>query len=619
MSDVGCRCIGCVDYRNRDAYDDVDRKLIADVERYGHSCIGIGPTSADDPPPYVFTAGMWHSHRQPELAVYGVGRIEAMVDILNVLADRARASGLPLRPGDRLPGLMVGLGEVKPEHYWLKLMPIHPSWYASQFGAAMFFNADNAVDFLQVVWPDESGRYPGDPDFDADFADRQPLMWLPVVDHPPSVWVSDGMRATVSERRREALEAAVIGWDRAADCDGAVRTDAAAALAEAVDRALRWAYHEEARGRGRPIPPHLTCRLAKASVAWQEREPGADETEHDIAERLQASARRLLRWDDARRLTSREVRNMGAWGTGAFDNDGAADWANAYDDTPPESRLAFIEHTLAKARSGGYLEVDVCVQAIAAAATVAALLPDAPAGPISYGPETLRAEPCFEVSGDLRAATIAALENVIARETEWSQLWDEAGRFDVVTAGVNRLIGALQPYADWAPHRGLEQAAPAYLRDPAMALGALYGLVEFDAVLGFTMHRNVRRRDWGDALYQEVTLTDGHRLILWMGDDVIDEDDSDVVLFESELRIVPLSWVHDVSLDVHHRPEPDGMSLHRAELRIYIAVPDSAERHKKKTEIFTDELDFSKTVDRHGRAQVLRLIEFGKVLAQQVR
>lgn len=220
---------------------------------------------------------------------------------------------------------------------------------------------------------------------------------------------------------------------------------------------------------------------------------------------------------------------------------------------------------------------------------------------------------------DLRGAAIAALQKVIDPATELSQLWDDAGRLDVVTAGVKRLIGALLPYADWAPHRGLEHAAPAYLRDPAMALGALHGLVEFDAVLGFTMHRSVRRRDWGDALYQEVTLTDGHRLIIWMGDDILDEDDSDVVLFESELRIIPLSWVHDVSLEVHHRPESDGMSLYRAELRVYIAVPDSAERQKKKTTIFSDELDFSKTVNRHGRDQVLRLIEFGKVLAQQVR
>jgi hypothetical protein len=615
VDDASCRCIGCVDYGNRDSYDDFDRKLIADVQRHGHNCIGIGPTSADEPPPYVFTAGMWHSHRLPELAVYGVGDIDAMTDLLNALAERARASGLPLRPGDRIPGLL-GLRDVKPEDYWIKLMPIHPSWYASQFGIALFFNADNAVEFLQVLWPDGSGRYPGEPGFDPYFADRQPLMWLPVVDHPPSVWVSDRMRATVPERRRDALEAAVDGWDRASA--GEVCTDAAGALAEAVDRTLHWVYQEEARGRGRPIPPHLVYRLAKATVAWQDREPGADEIERHATERLQASAQCLLRWDDARRLTSKEIRNMGAWGTGAFDNDGAADWANAFDDTPPEHRLAFIERTLAKAHSGGYLENDDCVQVIAAAATVAALLPEAPTEPIPYGPETLRAEPCFEVSGDLRAAAVAALHKVIAPETEWSQLWDDAGRLDVVTAGVARLIAALQPYADWAPHRELEHAARAYLRDPAMALDALLAVVDFDAVLDFTMHRRIRRRDWGDSLYQEVTLTDGHRLILWMGDDILTDNDAEVVLFESELRIIPLSWVYDVSLEVHHRPGLDGMSLYRAELRIYIAVPDHAVRQKKTTDIFTDELDFGKTVDRHGRAQVLRLIEFGKLLAQQV-
>lgn len=618
MSDVGCKCIGCVDYGNRDSYDDVDRKLVADVERDGHSCIGIGPTSEDEPPPYVFTAGMWHSHRQPELAIYGVGDFDAMTAILKELAARVEASGLPLRPEDRFPGLL-GLGDVRPEDYWLKLMPIHPSWYASQFGTALFFNAANAVDFLQVVWPDGSGRYPDEPGFDGYFADRQPMMWLPVVDHPPSGWVSDGMRAVVPERRRDALKAAVEEWDQARAQDDSARADAAAVLADAVDRTLHWVYQEEDRGRGRAVPAHLVYRLAKASVAWQDREPGAGEAERHVAEQLHASARRLLGWDDARRLTSKEIRNMGTWGTGAFDSDGAADWANAYDDTTPEERLAFLERTLAKAHGGGYLEVDDCVQVIAAAATIAALLPDAPTEPIAYGPESLGAEPRFEISGGLRDAAIAALLKVIEPATEWSQLWDDAGALDVVIAGVKRLIGALQPYADWAPHRGLEQAAPAYLRDPAMALGALRGLVEFDAVLGFTMHRAVKRRDWGDALYQEVTLTDGHRLILWMGDDIVDEGDSELVLFESELRVISLSWVYDVSLEVHHQPGPDGMSLHSAELRVYIAVPDNAVRQKKTTDIFTDELDFDKTVNRHGRDQVVRLIEFGKVLARQVR
>lgn len=618
MDDASCRCIGCVDYGHRDSYDPADRKLIADVQRHGHNCIGIGPNSADEPPPYVFTAGMWHSHRLPELAVYGVGDIEAMAAILNALAERARASGLPLRPGDRIPGLL-GLRDVKPEDYWVKLVAIHPSWYASQFGIALFFNADNAVEFLQVLWPDGSGRYPDEPGFDPYFADRQPLMWLPVVDHPPSVWVSQAMRSTLPELRKEALEAAVEGWERAVAGDGEVRTNAAAALGEAVDGALYWVYQQEARGRGQPIPPHLLHRLAAANVAWQSREPGADGTEDHHAQGLHASARRWLCWDEARRLTSKEIRDMGAWGTGAFDNDGAADWANAYDQTPPEQRQAFLERTLAQAHGGGYLEIDDCTQFIAAAATIAALLPDAPTDPIPYGPETLDAQPRFEVSAELRASAIAALRKVIEPATEWSQLWDDAGRLDVVTAGVARLITALQPYADWAPHRALEHAARAHLRDPAMALDALHAVVDFDAVLDFTIHRRIRRRDWGDSLYQEVTLTDGQRLILWMGDDILTDNDAEKVFFASELRIIPLSWVHDVSLEVHHRPDPDGMSLYSAQLRVYVAVPDNAVRHKKTTEIFSDELDFSKTVNRHGREQVLRLIEFGTVLARQVR
>jgi hypothetical protein len=43
-------------------------------------------------------------------------------------------------------------------------------------------------DHVQVVWPDRRGRYPGERGFHARYEGRQPMLWLPVEDHPPGPW-----------------------------------------------------------------------------------------------------------------------------------------------------------------------------------------------------------------------------------------------------------------------------------------------------------------------------------------------------------------------------------------------------------------------------------------------
>jgi hypothetical protein len=68
---------------------------------------------------------------------------------------------------------------------------------------------------------------------------------------------------------------------------------------------------------------------------------------------------------------------------------------------------------------------------------------------------------------------------------------------------------------DWAPYSSLEDAAKVYLRDPDLALDQLRSLVDFPAVKSFIVSRGVTSELWGDALWQEVVLTDGRRLIIW--------------------------------------------------------------------------------------------------------
>ena len=58
-----------------------------------------------------------------------------------------------------------------------------------------------------------------------------------------------------------------------------------------------------------------------------------------------------------------------------------------------------------------------------------------------------------------------------------------------------------------------------YLRDPDLALDQMRSVVEPSAIRSFVMSRGFTEESWGEALWQEVLATDGHRLIIWRADD----------------------------------------------------------------------------------------------------
>src|SRR4030088_700956 len=72
---------------------------------------------------------------------------------------------------------------------------------------------------------------------------------------------------------------------------------------------------------------------------------------------------------------------------------------------------------------------------------------------------------------------------------------------------------------DWAPYSSVEEAAEVYLRDPDLALDQLRSVIDLSAIESFIMSRGQTDESWGEAVWQEVVLTDGHRLLMWRADD----------------------------------------------------------------------------------------------------
>lgn len=126
---------------------------------------------------------------------------------------------------------------------------------------------------------------------------------------------------------------------------------------------------------------------------------------------------------------------MGAWDSGPFDNDTAADWCGDLDDANPGDRPRLIRAALNRvADEDDYLDSDYACEAIAAAATLAAQLPGDQPIPSAYAPEFLRGGSSPKVSNDLAALAVRAIDRIMADDSEWRDLWQEATDGDTNSA-----------------------------------------------------------------------------------------------------------------------------------------------------------------------------------------
>ena len=139
---------------------------------------------------------------------------------------------------------------------------------------------------------------------------------------------------------------------------------------------------------------------------------------------------------------------MGAWGTLAFDNDDACDWAL---DLATSDDLSLVETAFEELQAVGneYLEVDVASRALAACEVVARLQ-GRPGYANAYTvgvDEWVAAHPGSPEPEQVRRAT-AALDRVLTSPSELLELWEDTSESSEWLAGVAdlraRLVGSRQ-------------------------------------------------------------------------------------------------------------------------------------------------------------------------------
>lgn len=135
---------------------------------------------------------------------------------------------------------------------------------------------------------------------------------------------------------------------------------------------------------------------------------------------------------------------MGAWGVGALDNDTACDWA---DELAQANDLSRVEGALdAVLAEEEFLDSDVASEALAACEVIARLLGGC--GVRNAYTESIdtwtRAHPQVPPP-ELIARAHAAIDRILAEDSELRELWQETGDPSEWLDAVAELRGRLQP------------------------------------------------------------------------------------------------------------------------------------------------------------------------------
>jgi hypothetical protein len=150
--------------------DPAERNAIDIINRVGWMVMKVSPKAGDENPRwFAYTAGLAVTFRWPELICFGLD-LDVAGDLLNnavrELRNKAAHPVSELELSEVLDGRAVRLRTFSPGLYREHLG--WAIWYADRQGLA-----PAQFSCVQLLWPDKSGRFPGDPACDPSVAEGQ--------------------------------------------------------------------------------------------------------------------------------------------------------------------------------------------------------------------------------------------------------------------------------------------------------------------------------------------------------------------------------------------------------------------------------------------------------------
>ena len=148
--------------------DDVERRIIADVDRFGWHVILVADDSegTDEGFDFAYSVGLFEGFKHPELLVIGLPK-QVAHEVLNLLGERVK-KGERFANGDVVEDVIDG--------YAVTFVEVEQGHYADYVGCGVWFYTGSGFPLLQVVWPDKKKRYPWDKDASEGFCEAQPLL-----------------------------------------------------------------------------------------------------------------------------------------------------------------------------------------------------------------------------------------------------------------------------------------------------------------------------------------------------------------------------------------------------------------------------------------------------------
>jgi hypothetical protein len=149
---------------NRVPEDEDEAKVLDDVRTYGWHVVLI--EEDQEGPGFGFTVGLFQCYGHAEIVVFGLP-LELTHAVLNGIGEDVKG-GASFAAAQEYDEILEG--------YRCVFLTVDRTWYHEFLGYARWFYRGNEFPALQCVWPDKAQNYPWDPEFNAAWKGKQPLL-----------------------------------------------------------------------------------------------------------------------------------------------------------------------------------------------------------------------------------------------------------------------------------------------------------------------------------------------------------------------------------------------------------------------------------------------------------
>lgn len=147
---------------------DFENQIRREIDANGYHIVII--RAEGDDPGYAFTLGLASNHGHPELCCFGLDEGEQggpLHEFLDAAATMV-VEGTRFEAGTLVPGLV--------ERFEIAVRAVTPERRDEWLGFGARFHKNRGFECLQLVWPDQTGRFPWESDCDPRVLAVQPLL-----------------------------------------------------------------------------------------------------------------------------------------------------------------------------------------------------------------------------------------------------------------------------------------------------------------------------------------------------------------------------------------------------------------------------------------------------------